>query len=252
MTNPHGSFVWYELMTTDPDAAIRFYGDVVGWTAANYDGDPNYRLLSAGTAGIAGLTAVPPGSGMQPGWLGYVGVDDVDATVGQVVAAGGAVHMPATDLEGVGRIAMLADPQGAAFYVMRGSSPEPSVSFDVEAPGHGAWNELAATDLPTACDFYARQFGWTKGDALNMGPMGDYQFVHHGGTRIGAMMTRPDPGPAVWKFYFRVTDIDAAAQATTAGGGTVLHGPMPVPGGDHILIATDPQGAMFAVVGHRG
>ncbi|MBC7799872.1 MAG: VOC family protein [Gemmatimonadaceae bacterium] len=253
MADPHGRFVWYELMTTDMDAAARFYAGVVGWTVSDFDGDASYRMFSAGPAGVGGLMAVPPGAGdMRPGWFGYVGVDDVNATVDSIVAAGGAVQMPARDLDGVGRIAMLADPQGVAFYVMRGTSSEPSVSFNLTAPGHGAWNELGTTDLPAALAFYAAQFGWTKGDAMSMGPMGDYQFVHHGGERIGAMMARPEPGPPPgWQFYFRVADIDAAARATTAGGGTILNGPMPVPGDDHILVATDPQGATFAVVGQR-
>ena len=132
--NPHGSFIWYELLAEDPDAAAAFYGDVIGWTAASA-GQPgvDYRIFSAGGIPVAGHMKLPDGAeqaGMRPGWLGYIGVDDVDTAVAGIERAGGRVHMPAMDLEGVGRIALLADPQGLPFYVMRGASGEASHSFD--------------------------------------------------------------------------------------------------------------------------
>ena len=117
MPNPHGSFIWYELMTTDAAAAGRFYGEVVGWTVGErgVSGVSDYRIFSAGEAAVAGLMTLPAGAaegGMRPGWFGYIGVDDVDAAVAGITAAGGAIHMPAMDLPGVGRLAMVADPQG--------------------------------------------------------------------------------------------------------------------------------------------
>jgi len=254
MPNPHGSFIWYELMTTDTAAAGRFYADVVGWSVGDFGGGvSDYRIFSAGEAGVAGMMTLPAGAaegGMRPGWFGYVGVDDVDAAVAAIAVAGGRVHMPANNLPGVGRIAMVADPQGVVFYVMRGASEQSSTSFIAAAAGHCSWNELATSDLPGAIHFYTSQFGWTKGDVMNMGDMGDYQFIHHAGERIGAMMTCQQPGPPpLWSFYFRVDDIDAAAKRATDGGGTIMHGPSEVPGGDHIVIASDPQGAMFSLVG---
>ena len=122
MPNPHGSFVWYELMTTDPAAAGQFYVNVVGWNVGDFGGEvPDYRIFSAGETGVAGMMALPAGAaddGMRPGWFGYVGVDDADAAVAGITAAGGAVHMPARDLQGVGRIMMVADPQGAIFSLV--------------------------------------------------------------------------------------------------------------------------------------
>ena len=257
MTNPSGSFIWYELLTTDPVAAERFYTEVIGWTASNFDGDTSgYRIFSADTVGVAGLMALPSGAAdMRPGWFGYIGVDDVDAAVSGIVAAGGAVHMPATDLAGIGRIAMVSDPQGVRFYVMRGASEQSSAAFDAdpEAFGRCGWNELATTDLVAATDFYTRHFGWTQGDVMNMGAMGDYRFIDHAGITIGAMMGTPPGGPPpAWTFYFRVADVGAAMQRLTSTGGAVVHGPAEVPGGIHIVIATDPQGASFAVVGKLG
>ncbi|HEX8241678.1 MAG TPA: VOC family protein [Allosphingosinicella sp.] len=253
--NPHGSFIWYELLTPDPDSAAAFYGDVIGWTAAGADQPGiDYRLFSADGAPVAGHMKLPEGAeeaGMRPGWLGYIGVDDVDSAVAGIERAGGKVHMPAMDLEGVGRIALVADPQGVPFYVMRGASEEPSDSFDAVKAGHCSWNELSTPDQAGALAFYTEQFGWKAGDVMPMGEMGGYQFINHDGGMIGAMMTNPPGMPAGWKFAFGVRDIDEAAEKITAAGGTVHHGPIEVPGGDRVVMASDPQGARFMAVGPR-
>lgn len=258
MANPHGSYVWYELLTTDTEAAGRFYADVIGWSVDSYDSTvAGYHVLAIGTEGIGGMMTLPPGgaeSGMRPGWLGYIGVDDVDAAIAAITAAGGALHMPAMDIPNVGRIALAADPQGLPFYVMKvaGAGEGSSGAFDPARAGHCSWNELVASDLPAALAFYTGQFGWTKGDVMPMGELGDYQFIDHAGGTIGAMMAAPPGGPPPgWNYYFRVEDIDTAAGRIGDGGGTILNGPMEVPGDDHILQAVDPQGVPFAIVGKR-
>lgn len=256
MPNPHGSFIWYELLTTDPDAAAAFYGDVIGWTAQSADQPGvDYRIFSANGTAVAGHMALPHDAAeaeMRPGWLGYIGVDDVDAAVAKITAAGGSVHMPAMDLEGVGRMAMVADPQGMSFYVMRGASEEESTSFAPMKDGHCSWNELVTTDQAAALAFYTDQFGWEKGDAMPMGEMGEYRFIDHGGGMIGAVMTRlPGGSPPMWRFYFHVPDIDAAADTIKTTGGAIVYGPVEIPGGEFAVNATDPQDAAFGLVGPR-
>lgn len=253
MANAQGSPIWYELMTSDADAAKRFYDDVVGWTIEAQASNPmDYRMIAAADGNVGGVMKIGAdmaAGGARPMWLFYIGVDDVDATTEKAKALGGSVHVPPTDIPGVGRFAFLADPQGAPFYVMRGASDAESTAFAPETAGHCAWNELVTTDQDRALDFYGKLFGWTKAGAMPMGEMGDYTFI--GGTvdRFGAMMNAP--GPAHWNFYFRVDDIDAAAARVKAVGGTVDRGPHEVPGGDHIIQGTDPQGAMFALVGSK-
>jgi predicted enzyme related to lactoylglutathione lyase len=255
MANKHGDFIWYELMTAHPDAAGRFYGDVADWTVGERPpGEMDYRMISAPdghVGGMLGLTKEMTQGGARPCWLGYVGVDDVDATVATATATGGKVLMPTRDLAGVGRIAMVTDPQGAPFYVMRGASDGTSHAYSPTAVGHCGWNELATTDQAAAFDFYGRLFGWTKGTVMPMGDMGDYSFLHHGGERIGAIMTRrPDGPPPMWAYYFRVADVASSAERAKAGGGRIMHGPVDVPGGDRIVIGADPEGAGFALVGN--
>ncbi len=255
MTNPEGTPIWYELLTADPDASKAFYDHVIGWTIeAQPSGPMDYRMIgTVGNDRVGGVMRLTPemqAGGAKPTWLFYIGVDDVDATVGKITAAGGSVLMAPFDIPGVGRLAFVADPQGAPFYVMRGASEESSTAYDRTGMGKCNWNELTTTDQTAANAFYASVFGWSYPDKLSMGELGDYVFVAVGDTTIGATMTRPAGGPPPsWQFYFRAPDIEAAAAKVGEAGGTVHHGPQEVPGGDRIIIASDPHGVMFGVVG---
>jgi uncharacterized protein len=257
MANHSGEFIWYELMTSDIGAAIEFYGTVLGWRARSADGSgKGYRLLRAGETDVAGAMEIPAhaaAGGLRPAWLGYVAVDNVDAAVSRITAGGGSLHLPPTDVPGVGRFSMVADPQDALFYVMRGSvEGGTSTSFHPSKAGHCRWNELSARDPSAAFAFYSGHFGWKKGDAMPMGELGDYQFLQHHGQTIGALMRQPPEGPpARWTFYFGAEDIDAAADTVTRRGGTLVHGPSEIPGGEFSLVAVDPQGAAFGLVGPR-
>jgi len=252
MRNPHGMPIWYELLSTDPDASKAFYDQVIGWTIGTKpDGDIDYRMIETGAGesvgGVMRLSPEMQAGGARPRWLFYVGVDDVDATVQKITAAGGSIHLPAFDMPDVGRLAMLADPQGNPFYVMRGAMDAPSRAWERTGMGKCNWNELATTDPVAGNAFYAEVFGWTYPDRMTMpGDMGDYVFVEAGAETIGATMKAGEQPPG-WLFYFRAPDIDAAATKVTAGGGTVHAGPMEVPGGDMVIVASDPHGAPFGV-----
>jgi uncharacterized protein len=265
MTNQHGDFIWYELLTSDAGAAGDFYGKVIGWTSTA-SGQPgrDYRFFSSGDGsdtkdGVGGYMAITPEMaehGARPAWVGYIAVDDVDTSLESITRHGGSVLMPAMDLDGVGRMAMVADPQGAPFYVMRGASDETSYSFAAMEPkvGHCAWNELSTTDPEAAKAFYGGQFGWTKDGDMDMGPMGKYEFLKASGDRfaLGAVMPKmPEMPVSAWSFYFRVPDIDAAVETVKASGGTLLMEPVEIPGGEYSLNALDPQGAAFGLVGPR-
>jgi uncharacterized protein len=258
MTNPHGDFIWYELLTSDADAAQDFYGNLLGWTFDDSgQTGMDYRIFNAGSASVGGvmpISADMAAGGARPLWLGYIGVDDVDASVIAIGKAGGTILMPADDIPGVGRIAMVADGQGAPFYIMRGESDQNSSSFAAYAPrnGHCAWNELASDNPDAAVRFYTGLFGWRQEGEMDMGSLGNYRFFHHGAGMIGAVMTKmPDMPVSLWSYYFRVPDIDAAIVTINAGGGTMLRGPDEIPGGDFSINAMDPQGAAFALVGSR-
>ena len=257
MPSKHGDFIWYELLTSDADAAQAFYGKVLDWTFAD-SGTPgmDYRIVNAGEHGVAGMMAITQDmadNGARPTWLGYIVVDNVDTCVESIEHGGGKTMMPPMDIPEVGRIAMVADAQGAPFYVMKPSGEGESLAFASDQPrvGHCAWNELVTSDQSAAWHFYGVRFGWVKDGEMDMGPMGSYDFIRHGGM-IGAIMTgTPEMGPPHWNFYHRVADIDTAKSTIEESGGTIANGPMEIPGGEYAMQAVDPQGAHFGLVGPR-
>lgn len=260
-TKLQGSHIWYELMTTDPDGARRFYEAVItGLTIGDrLPGDQDYRMINRSDGGmlggVLGLTDEMRSHGARPIWMGYVGVDDVDGTVVQIEAKGGKALMPAFDIP-QGRIAMVADPQGNPFYIMKPVPPEgqegkQSDVFSPDQEQRVSWNELATADPVAARRFYGELFGWTSEEFMPMGEHGEYRFFAHQGTTIGAVSGCVQGAPAGWRYYVRVPSIAKAAVAVTANGGSIAMGPHEVPGGDHIIIGHDPQGAEFALVGKQ-
>ena len=252
MSTPQGNFAWYELMTTDTEAAKGFYSSVIGWTTTNV-GSPEmpYTTFNVNGVGIAGLLTLPEQAGTTPSWIGYIHVPDVDAYAAQLVEAGGVICRPPTDVPGMLRFTVVTDAQGAPIVLLTSNpamaSPANRPAFGT--PGTVAWHELAATDGAAAFDFYSKLFGWTKGAVFDMGPMGIYQMFEEGGKTVGGMMTLPPgtPGP-FWNYYIQVESVKAAVPLIEAGGGAVCRGPHEVPGGQWIVQATDPQGTSFCLV----
>lgn len=259
-----GSPIWYELMTPDPAGVAAFYRATLGWEIPaegmkNPNG-PEYRMIGRRDGGHAGgvltLTPMMTQGGARPGWLPYFHVADVDCAAAKAEDLGGSVHMAPSTIEGVGRIAMLVDPQGAPFYLMKPTPPagDPDAKSDVFDPmkaGHCRWNELNTTDAAGALRFYTEVFGWTAGMAMPMGPAGDYQFIEIDGAAIGAINPIEGPG-SFWLPVFGVADIEAAKAAVEANGGTVTTDIMEIPGGEFALNADDPSGAAVGFVGPKG
>nr|WP_314465580.1 VOC family protein [uncultured Novosphingobium sp.] len=265
VANPVGSFIWYELLTSDIEGAAAFYREVVGWTIATH-ADPeagglDYRMIVRDDGGMAGgamaITEDMAQGGARPIWLPYFYVENVDAAVEAITSEGGKVQMPATDLP-VGRIAMVADPQGVPIYLMKPVPPadKPDAASDVFSVTENQrvrWNELASPDQAGSMAFYGKHFGFTFDEKMSMGEMGDYCFIGHHGQTLGAIMQRQEESqPSVWMFYFGVPSIAQAKTAVEANGGKVLMGPHEVPGGEWIIVALDPQGAGFGLVGQKG
>jgi len=250
MASSRGMFVWHELMTGNVDAARAFYCGVVGWRAEEAGmPDCRYLRLMAGEVGMGGLMPLPAGA--TAGWIGYIAVDDVDAAARDLTTAGGTIHRAPDDIPGIGRFAVVADPQGAAFVLFRGTGQSPERPAQ-GTPGHVGWNELHAADWETVFPFYGGLFGWQKAEAMDMGAMGTYQLVVAQAEPVGAMMTGGGAGRGPsWLFYFNVEAIEAAARRVSDGGGQVMHGPHEVPGGSWIVQCADPQGVPFALVAPR-
>ena len=250
-----GRFVWYELLTSEPDAATGFYTELIGWGTAEWgEGENPYVMWTTdGTpegsmGGVIPLPEEARKAGAPPHWLPYVGSSDIEATVSEAQKLGGKVLVPLTEIPTVGRFAVLSDPQGAVFAVFAPAE---------QAPGHEgpaqlmefSWHELATTDHEAAFEFYDGLFGWKKTESFDMGPAGIYQMYGRKDMTLGGMFNKFEdvPGPPAWLLYIEVEDVDQAAERVQELGGKVLNGPMEVPGGGRIAQCMDPQGAAFAM-----
>lgn len=255
MNNSHGRFVWYELMTTDMEAARTFYADVVGWGTrdASMPG-LGYNQFMAGTIPVAGVATMPEEAkraGATAHWIGYVGVDDIDAAVDRIVALGGTVRFPPTNFADISRFAIVADSQMATLALVTRFKSQEEDRPEQGTPGHVDWHELLAADWEKAIAFYCKLFGWQKAES-HVGMMGTYQQFSIGGEALGGMFTKPPTLPVpFWLYYFNVDDIEAAATRVEAGGGTILYGPTTVPGGASVVHCLDPHGAAFALIDRR-
>lgn len=253
MSEDRGRFVWYDLMTTDTDAAKSFYTKLIGWGTEEWDGPMPYTMWTHKKVSLGGVNALPEEAkkaGAPPHWLGYVHTSDVDKTVAAATDNQGKVMVPAQDIPTVGRFAVLNDPQGAMFAVFTPGGDAPGNPGAPEI-GEFSWHELATTDYENAWGFYETLFGWQKLDAMDMGEAGMYQMFTRKGSEIpmGGMYNKPKemPGPPAWLFYARVKDVNKSVDTVKKLGGQILNGPMEVPGGDQIVQCLDPQGAAFAL-----
>ena len=255
MVDQPARFAWYELLTTDVAAASAFYGKVVGWGATDASTpELAYTVLTAGEVPVGGLMELPEEGrrqGATPRWVGYVAVDDIDATAGQIRRRGGAVFLPPTD-SNIGRVSVVADPQKATFALVEGLTYGPQQPGGLDELGHVGWHELLAQDRSRIFDFYGELFDWQK-DSGETDATDFYQLFSSAGQTIGGMLTKlPSVPQPCWLYYFNVDDIGMAAKRVNDAGGRILQGPIELTDGCWIARCADPQGALFALQGARG
>ncbi len=248
-TAKKGQFVWYEDLSSDPKAATAFYTDVVGWKTQPFEQGSDYVMWVGSQGPLGGVMALPDEArrmGTPPHWMAHVQADDVDAAAALARKLGGKVLKDPSDIPTVGRFAVLADPQGAAFCAFTPS--QAMTAHDPTKEGEFCWNELLTSDAEAAFRFYSQLFGWKILEEMDMGPAGKYRVFGLGDTRLGGMMTVPKGTsmPPMWLFYTETGDLDAALGRATSKGAKVMNGPMDVPGG-RVVQLTDPQGAPFAL-----
>jgi uncharacterized protein len=245
-----GTPCWMELGgIPDFDAAEAFYRDLLGWEIPEQENSAQlggYRRAKLNGKDVAGASPV-----MQDGqpceWNTYVSVEDADATTAKVRDAGGTVVVEPLDVMGMGKMAIFADPTGAAFGIWE---PGSFVGAEVvNEDGSFGWNELGTRDVAAAREFYGKVFDWTV-EEQEMPGMGTYYVWKNGENVRGGMVditTMSPDAPSNWLVYFTVPDADAAVETTKAAGGQVFNGPFDIPVG-RLAIMADAQGAMFAVM----
>lgn len=241
-----GTPSWVDLGSPDPNAAAEFYGTLFGWDVQ--ESQPNtggYRIAELRGKAVAGL-----GAQMQPGppyWATYVATADADATAKAVADAGGQTFMAPMQVMEVGKMAVFADPTGAAFGVWEAGTHLGAGL--VNEPSTLCWNELQTREMTKAVPFYRAVFGWEA----ETNPMGETTYTEWklDGRTIGGMIQMdenfPPEVPSNWLTYFAVTDTDATVAKATELGGSVLVPPTDIPPGRFAVIA-DPHGAVFGVI----
>ena len=245
----HGQYIWYELATPDVDAAKKFYPRFTGWGTQPFDND--YTMWTTGGVPIAGLFRLSDEmrqQGVPPNWMPYIESSNVDDTVAKATSLGGQLLHGPEDIPSAGRIAVLQDPQGAAFGVFK--STNGMSGWDGTATvGRFSWHELMTTDRVAAFEFYRALFGWEKTSEMDMGGGEMYSMYGHGQQMYGGMFNATGDMAGMrpfWLVYIHVQDVGKAVAAATKAGATVHRPQMDIPGGS-IAILGDPHGAGFAL-----
>jgi uncharacterized protein len=259
---------WIDTTQPDPQAATEFYGGLFGWELEDVmpaDAPVRYFIARLPGGDVGAVSGQLPGASQPALWNTYIWTLDADETAAKVRAAGGSVLMEPDNAMDAGRMAVFADPEGAAFSVWEPGRQRGAAV--VNEPGSLNFNTLNVRDLDTARAFYGAVFGWETVDiggglGWALGGYGDFLEQRTPGLRErAAELGAPDrfedvvasvnpiapgqPGTAAhWGVTFGVADADAVAARAAELGGRVEVQPFDAPW-VRMTIITDPQGATF-------
>lgn len=249
-----GNFVWLDLETPDPERAMGFYAELMGWRIQEGDmGGQPYNMFMVGDTHVGGVMKLPPelqAQGVPPHWLSYIFVKSADDTARRIEQLGGRTIVPPTDIPNIGRFSIHTDPQGAAFALFQ--ARDASQMTVPRGPGYPCWFELTTSDHHAAKAFYTQIAGFIHNETNDMGEMGTYETFKASdpsGPPIVGMWTAPKgyPAPPNWLPYFEVADLDAACDRVRSLGGKIVNGPMEVPDGSRVAQCIDSTGAAFGL-----
>jgi predicted enzyme related to lactoylglutathione lyase len=249
---------WVDVMGPDPRLLTGFYGSVFGWDFSDpgqTPGDPpgEYFIALLRGRAVAGVASLPADAN-EPGWNTYIEVEDVDDTARRIEEAGGTVLVEPFDAPPAGRIAVVADPDGASFAIWKPG--ERRGAQLVNEPGAWSMSALNPGDRERAESFYGTVFGWTV-DKFELGEIevGLFRLPGFVGGEpeqpvprdlVATMLPQPGRAPG-WGVAFWVDDVDRAAAAAGESGGSVVSPPADdVPGFRQAVLA-DPNGVAFSV-----
>lgn len=243
-----GLIVWYDLMSTDPAATDAFYTGVLGWSVETESTMPNgYRSWTQGNEPFGGV--VPWEAAVSPGsWMAYIQISELDALVDHAEDLGGTIHIEPTEIPGIGRFAIIADPTGAPFYLLE-LPPDRRASGSLYDRGEGfpIWNELITTGLDAATTFYRNLIGWEM-SAIAPGAHPYTVAKADGVAAAGLYQPEHPPAHSMWIVSFQTSDIDAAIERVQRLGGKVIHPVNEAPGIGRTAWVADPTGVVFGLM----
>ncbi|MFI9270836.1 VOC family protein [Kitasatospora sp. NPDC052896] len=244
---------WVSLSGHDIAALQAFYGPLLGWRFRPGPGGVGpHALATVGGRLVAGIVQIAARFELPVAWTTYFGTEDADRTAALVRDSGGTIAVGPLDLPGAGRVALVADPEGAVFGLWQGRAGRPR---PLRRPGAPVWAELRARDAFQAAVFYGQVFEWDRRDQTR------YEVRYENDRvvlRIDGRSTAAICGGATgaadeplkwphWHIYFAVTDADETTRLAVELGGEVAVAPEDSPYG-RIASLHDPQGGLFSVI----
>ena len=247
----HGQFSWVDLMAPDAAAAKAFYGALFEWSHVDFPTDQGgvytqFKCRDLAVAGLGEMGDEMKAGGMPAFWNSYITVQDADAVAATAQELGGTITMPAMQVMSAGRMAFLADAEGAHFAIWQPG--DHAGAGLVNEPTSFCWNELLSKDIDAATTFYTSLFGWE----VNREPEAavEYYGIMNAGRYNGgviAWMAEMGEVPPNWGVYFSVPDCDATVKRVEELGGRIIVAPRDIPPGRFAVVA-DPAGAVFSVM----
>lgn len=243
-----GTFSWIDLATTDAAAARLFYTRLFGWETDDTDAGNGsvYTMCRIGPDAVCAfyeMSEEQRATGSLPSWTSYVTVERADAAAARAAELGGSVISEAFDVLDAGRMAVLADPQGAVFAVWQ---PRAQIGAErVNDVGCLCMNELATNEIGAARTFYEALFGWTT-EQVDTGPGGPAIVSASNRGSLNATLSEERAAPPHWRPYFTVDSVAASMERARELGGGALLEPMRI-GDGSIGIVRDAQGAVFGL-----
>jgi predicted enzyme related to lactoylglutathione lyase len=249
--HPHGAPCWFELGTTDQNAAKQFYTQMFGWAVNDNPMGPTevytiFRLDGRDVASAYTLPAKLTEQGVPPHWGVYFAVADADESAAKVTELGGSIIQKPFDVMEAGRMAICQDPGGATFSLWQAKQNQGVGVFNEN--NAVCWAELATWDTAQAQAFYTGLLGWETKGAASMATYIEYSVA---GKPSGGLLPMDDNWkgmPSHWAIYFLVADCDAAVAHVKDLGGMARMGPFDAPGVGRIAAMADPQGAGFYLI----
>jgi uncharacterized protein len=242
---PPGTPTWVDLAADDAEAAATWYAELFGWNCEPQSGR-EYWVCKLDGEDVGGIGPKQPGTEHLPSrWTTYLATDHIERTL-EAVDANQGTELLQRAVEGHGRMAIAADPNGAIFGLWQAADhigTERSTD-----PGNLVWSEALSEDFETARKFYISVFGYR---AEEIGGYNRYAALYAADKPVaGTGELHPDfPAgtPPHWLPYFAVVDTDRTIDQVTSNGGKILGPPLETDFG-RMAVLDDPQGARFAVI----
>lgn len=245
-----GRFVWHDLMTTELSASLSFYRSLFPeWSIREIDMEESgvYHVIHVDGTDVGGFISLEPATGIPSHWISYVSVEDCEAAVQAATALGGTCLFPTMEVPGVGRFAVIQDPQGAMIkpFEVAGDVRIP----DDNASGRFCWDELLTDNVDAARSFYRTLFGWSSIERMVPG-LGAYTLFRAGEQDVAGVLPMPPDSESIsgWLTYLSAADLDERCSKAEALGATVRIKPQNLSGVGRIAVLSDPNGATFAML----